>query len=255
MNLAASTTPSAVELEAADVPAVNDPDAILLRALDWRVTPGETWLVAGPPGCGKTSVLLVAAGLVPPAGGRHRLFGVDVGSLSEPERIACRSRVGLVFGGGGRLFPQETVAGNLTLPLSYHGRLRAPEIHARLAEVLAALALEPQAGRRAGELPRRIAQRVALARALVLGPELLFLDDPLSGQPPDEADWWIEFAGRCRGAAGGPASLPRTLVVCTSDPRPWRGVVDRFAAIIDGRWQEGSEMEGAPEGLRPPAGA
>jgi ABC-type transporter Mla maintaining outer membrane lipid asymmetry ATPase subunit MlaF len=206
-------------------------------------------LVVGPHGAGKSSVLQVAAGLVRPVRGRHRLFGKELASLSEKERVACRMRVGVVFGEGGRLFSQMTVAQNLALPLLYHEGLGEASVEERVTEVLALLDLEPWGRRFPGELPRGIARRAGLARALMRRPDVLLLDDPLGAATPGEETWWTAFV---RGES--PGLRPRTVVVAGVDPQPWRDIATRFAQVRGGRWGVFEATAGGGSGLRPAVG-
>jgi ABC-type ATPase involved in cell division len=249
----------ALELEDVDVPAPSNPDALVVRDLNWRVGVGEHWLLAGGTGSGKTSVLQVAAGLIRPSRGRQRLFGVDLADLRETEVEAHRSRVGMVFGGGGRLFNQLNVAENLALPLLYHGRDRREGGSDRIAEVLEGLTLGPLAQRLPRELPRRLLERVALARALVLEPEVLLLDDVAAGFPSADVDWWRGFVESCIAGSCGVAPTLRTLVLAATESGIWRDLVDRVATVEAGGWrtdpgrekeQEKEEGKGMEDGGR-----
>ena len=85
---------SVLELEGVDVPLSGIPNIRVLRDVNWRVRSGERWMVRGPARSGKSSILSVAAGLVRPVTGRHRLFGKDLADLGESERMARRLKVG-----------------------------------------------------------------------------------------------------------------------------------------------------------------
>lgn len=252
------TTPIAVppvlELEDVDIPVPALPELAMLRNLDWRVEEGERWLVTGATGAGKTSVLQVAAGLIRPLRGRHRLFGGDLAGLGEREQEKLRSRVGVVFGGGGRLFAQLTVAENLALPLFYHGRDRTESGRVRIGELLEALALTAYADRQPRELPRRLSERVALARALVLDPEILLVDDVAAGLPAAEVDWWRGWIGG--GTGKGLELVPglKTVVMAATDPVPWLDLADRMAVVEVGRWRTAAGSEGRDLILRPAPG-
>ena len=93
---------------------------VRLQGVDWTVLPGEYWVIGGRHGTGKTDLLLTAAGLHRPTAGVLRLFGRDVTGLSEGELLQQRTRVGIVFKGGGRMFNELTVAENVALPVCYH---------------------------------------------------------------------------------------------------------------------------------------
>ncbi len=235
-----------LELESVNVPAQRTPNAVLVRNVNWRVMKGERWLISGPARAGKSSLVGVAAGLIRPLAGRHLLFGDDLATLREPERLARRLRVGVVFGGGGRLFPMQNVIQNLALPLRYHGTTSGREAE-RVGAVLSALGLERYARSMPGDLPRWAAQRVGLARALVLEPSVLLLDEPTMDLSQEETAWWREFVGGGALAAVGPEMAPSTWVLATVESTLWEGWAGRRANVNAGRWRV--EADGA--GLRP----
>lgn len=229
--------PPVIALDRVDVPAQSDGSAILVHGVTWEVCAGERWLVSGGAGSGKSTVLQLAAGLVRPISGRHWLFGAEVSGLNEHELLERRSRVGVVFSGGGRLFQNLTVGENLALPLLYHARRRGEDGLERVAPLLAGLGLEEYARRLPRELPRRIAPRVALARALVLQPEVLLLDDPVAGLVAEEAEWWCGFLADCDAGRSPAGMAPGTWVLATQDSRHWRGLANRSARVENGAWQ------------------
>jgi ABC-type transporter Mla maintaining outer membrane lipid asymmetry ATPase subunit MlaF len=218
-------------LESVDVPALAEPNVAVVRDVQWQVREGEHWLVAGPPGSGKSSALSVAAGLARPLRGRYRLFGAELNSLHEADRVALRARVGIVFGNGGRLFAHWTLLENLLLPLNYHGRIVGRETERRLEELLDQLRLKPYARWYPRQVSRAIAQRAALARAMVLDPEVLLLDDPLDGLPPSEVTWWLEVLQQTLQAG-----RLHTLIVTSTETEAWRDLTRHYAWVEDRRW-------------------
>ena len=233
-----------LELEDVDVPSPGNAEVPVLRSVDWKVGEGEAWLVSGPPGGGKTSVLTVAAGLVRPVRGRQKVFGADLRELTESEQVRRRARLGFVFGGGGRLFTGLSVLENLMLPLRYHGA-RSEEWLKHLRSMVEELELEPHLSQVPRELPRRVAQRVALARALVMDPEVLLLDDPAAGMELADQEWWVDFVCATRERR-----RPATIVVAATDARPWTRLSAHVAVVRRGRWEvTEAKREGA--GLRP----
>lgn len=242
-------------LEGVDVPSPSDARVVAIRDVTWRVEAGDCWLVTGQTGAGKTSLLQVSAGLVRPLRGRHQVFGEDLAALPESDQVALRRRIGVVFGEGGRLFGNLTVAGNLALPLLYHERERRKDWESHVERVLEELELTAYAGRTPRQVPRRIGQRIALARALMLEPEVLLLDDPGTGLGPEEMEWWMAFVSDCAQGRSRVSHAPRTLVVATLDPKPWTNVTRRFGCVSEGRWAVTMPVEEDGPGLRPVAGA
>ena len=143
---------------------------VALDGLSLAVEPGEVVALIGPNGCGKSTFLRVAAGLLPPEGGEVRL---DDRPIREPD-----PRIGLVFQEP-RLLPWRSVADNITYPLELAGWSRVRRA-ARLAELLDLVGLEAAASLRPVQLSGGMRQRAALARALALSPDLLLLDEPFS---------------------------------------------------------------------------
>ncbi len=238
-----------VELDAVDVPAPWDPDQVLLPKVHWQVRSGDCWLVAGGPGSGKSSLLAVAAGLMRPLRGHHRVFGHELPSLTESEQTRERLRLGVVFGGGGRLFSHWTLAENLVMPMLYHATMESARDEERVHRLLEEFSLTPWSHRLPRELPRRVAQRAALARARVLRPEVLLLDDPVLGLPAFEVDEWVDFV-----AEGARRWEVHTWVVAVSDPAPWRRAATRFAHVEPRSWRVVESSEALAGLLRPATG-
>ena len=147
----------------------------ILRGVDVAVAPGETVAIVGPSGSGKSSLISIAAGLETPTRGRAMLFGQDMAALGEDGRARLRrGRAALVFQSF-HLLPNMTAEENVSAPLELAHR---PGAVALARSWLERVGL----GARRSHYPHQMSggeqQRVALARALVVGPELLFADEP-----------------------------------------------------------------------------
>jgi ABC-type Fe3+/spermidine/putrescine transport system ATPase subunit len=136
---------------------------------------GAFFSLLGPSGCGKTTILRMIAGFEPPSEGEIWLNGERIDSLPP-----YRRNVNTVFQGYA-LFPHLTVQGNVEFGLRDEP---AGEVARRVAEVLNQVHLEDKSSRRPSELSGGERQRVALARAIVLQPDVLLLDEPLSALDP-----------------------------------------------------------------------
>ncbi|NNL67881.1 MAG: ATP-binding cassette domain-containing protein [Myxococcales bacterium] len=244
-----------IELCGVDVAYEEDLDAVLLRGVDWRIQPGEWWVVAGHPGRGKTSLLSTCAALVPPVAGTLRVFGRDYWDASERHQIEWRQRIGMVFDGGGRLFSHMNLLENVLLPLEYHLGLDREAAVERAGELLARVGLADEAHLRPSRLNSADRQRVALARTLALPLRVLFIDNPLAGLPPEEVRWWLEFLRDLRTAS---ATDDETLAIVAStyDFGAWLARADHFATIEGEAFKALSPQEarGIEPSLAPEAG-
>ena len=146
---------------------------VAVRDVSLSVGDGAFVVLLGPSGCGKTTTLRMIAGFIAPTSGRVRLGGADITALPP-----WRRNTGMVFQSYA-LFPHLTVAENVAFGLEMR-KVSKAEIPARVAEALRLVRLE----RLGDRLPRQLSggqqQRVALARALVIRPDVLLLDEPLS---------------------------------------------------------------------------
>lgn len=221
-----------LEMRGAFIAAPNAPSALVLEDVNWTVAAGEYWAVGGLARSGKTHFLAVAAGLQRPQSGVCRLFGSEVLAGPDALELELRRRVGLVFDGG-QLLHHLTLSENVALPLRYHYREGDKDPEARLRELIALTGLEPWAGRHPTDVSRNWQQRFGLARALALHPELLLLDDPLSGLDPRDAAWWIETLAALNQGHALLNNEPVTLIVSGNDLRPWRQSARQFAVLQD----------------------
>lgn len=219
-----------LEMRGVAICALREPSKVLLEDVNWTVSRGDYWAIGGLLRSGKTDLLGVAGGLAQPVRGCCRWFGESSEALLEDEQLPLRRKVGLVFDGG-QLLSELTLAENVALPLRYHLEREEAEPTERIEALIALTGLEPWAGQRPAEVSRNWQQRFGLARALALKPELLLLDDPLSGLDPRDAAWWIE---KLEALAAGHALLDGrtlTLLVTTNDLRPWRSSARQFALL------------------------
>jgi len=190
--------------------------------LDLDIAKGELVGLLGPSGCGKTTTLRMIAGLVAPTSGHILLDGRDLTPVPTHRR-----NVGMVFQNYA-LFPHLTVADNVAFGLQMRGVPRS-EIRHRAAEALALVRLEGFETRRPRALSGGQQQRVALARALVIRPDLLLLDEPLSNL---DAKLREEMRDEIRDIQ---QRLAITTVFVTHDQAEALTLCDRIAVIDRGR--------------------
>lgn len=229
-----ATTVPAIDMRGVTIGALRDSKIIVAEDVNWRVEPGEFWTVAGLHGAGKSDLLMLAAGVMSPVAGSYDFSGEGMPIFSE-ERLAHRLKLGLVFDGG-RLFGQLTVAENIALPLRYHRNFPAVAAASAVATLVEIMDLSPFASTLPGALGRNWLRRAALARALILKPEVLLLDTPISGLDQREQNWWFSFLGQLSRGHPYYEGRPVTIIVTTANLRNWRGHARRFALLENGRF-------------------
>jgi len=220
----------ALEMREVTVTSLRGAGNTVLEGVNWTVATGDFWAVAGLLRSGKSDLMALAAGITRPARGSCRLFGQELVAGFEHERLALRLRVGLVFDGG-QLLHHLTLAENIALPLRYHFDDGGAQIDQRIQSLVELTGLEPWANSRPADVNRNWQQRFGLARALALKPEVLLLDNPLTGLDPRDAAWWLEIVDAL--AAGHPIvdGKPLALVVTGDDLRPWQNRARQFAIL------------------------
>lgn len=141
---------------------------------------GSTTLVMGASGSGKSALLKVAAGLIPPDSGTVALLGSRLGTLAKPEERELRRRNGFVFQDAA-LWQNLTVYQNLALPLQYHGVTEgAAEVERRVRALAGEFGMQRRIDLRPAQLSAGERKMVSFLRAIILDPEVLFLDEPTS---------------------------------------------------------------------------
>jgi osmoprotectant transport system ATP-binding protein len=154
--------------------------AVALSPTSLKFEPGKTTILIGPSGCGKSTILRLIIGLIQPTTGEVRFEGQ---ALTPNNVLELRRRMGYVIQEGG-LFPHLTARDNVTLLARHLGRPEQ-EMRARLAELCELTRLSEEVlDHFPVELSGGQRQRVSLCRALMLGPEVLLLDEPLAALDP-----------------------------------------------------------------------
>src|SRR5437016_1801717 len=153
-------------------------DVAAVEALDLDVAPGELVALLGPSGCGKTTTLRLVAGFLKPEAGEIR---VGDRLLSSPSGVVPpeRRKMAMIFQSYA-LWPHMTVAANVAYGLRFGKHLDRADRDRRVRDILRVVQLAGYEARYPGELSGGQQQRVAVARALVIEPEILLLDEPLS---------------------------------------------------------------------------
>jgi phospholipid/cholesterol/gamma-HCH transport system ATP-binding protein len=197
----------------------------VLRDISLSIPAGETLVILGESGCGKTVLLKTLIGLVRPTRGEVRFEGQSLGRMSERQLATVRTRYGFVFQGAA-LFDSLTIADNIAFPLREHTRIGEAEI----AEIVESLLLEVGLPRSAArkkpvQLSGGMRKRAGLARALALDPPLVLYDEPTTGLDPIMSDVINELILRVRAREGV------TSIVVTHDMNTARKVADRIIML------------------------
>lgn len=154
----------------------------VLRGISFEVWPGETKVLLGETGSGKTLIMKLGAGLLRADSGRIWVMGHEVGEMSEEELLDFRRHLGFVFQEGA-LFDSITVAANVGFRL-HDENLSDAEIESRVREVLRFVELESAYDMFPGDLSGGMRRRVSIARALADRPPVVFYDSPTAGLDP-----------------------------------------------------------------------
>ena len=173
---------------------------VALDHLSFEMHPGQTYVVLGAAGSGKTMLLKVAVGLVRPDAGRVYLFGQEITRLREQDMFDMRAKVGILFQEGG-LFDSLTVAENVAYPLNNqrvlqqkittpgsNGNGTPRSVEDRVRQSLRFVELEQTLDKFPNELSGGMRRRVGIARAVVAEPALLLYDSPTAGLDPITAN-------------------------------------------------------------------
>ncbi len=196
----------------------------ILRGLDFDAGRGETVSVVGPSGSGKSSMMMIVAGLERATGGKVAVAGHDLAALNEDDLARFRrTSVGIVFQDF-HLVPTMTALENVAVPLEFAGSADAFD---RAADSLEQVGLGHRLTHYPGQLSGGEQQRVALARAFAPGPDLLLADEPTGNLDGETGEKVIELL------FGLQARIGTTLILITHDP----GLAARCARqvkLVDG---------------------
>jgi phospholipid/cholesterol/gamma-HCH transport system ATP-binding protein len=157
-------------------------DTLVLNGVSFRVRRGETKIIIGASGSGKSTILKLIMGLDKPDEGSIFVEGRDITGMTEEELVAVRQRIGMVFQESA-LFDSLTVRENVAYRL-YEIGVVEDEIEGHVRESLGFVGLEDAIDKMPSELSGGMKRRVALARALISEPEIMLYDEPTAGLDP-----------------------------------------------------------------------
>jgi phospholipid/cholesterol/gamma-HCH transport system ATP-binding protein len=208
----------------------------VLRDMSLDVEQGESLVIVGGSGTGKSVTLKHIIGLLRPDRGRVIIDGNDITIMKDVELNRFRRRFGMSFQEGA-LFDSMSVFENIAFPLRRHTTMSEAEIRARVEECLEDVHLPNVEKKRPSELSGGMRRRVGFARAISLKPEILLFDEPTTGLDPVISDVVAELIVEMDQKLG------TTTVTITHDMKVAFKIADRVAMLFDGQIVE----EGTPE--------
>jgi phospholipid/cholesterol/gamma-HCH transport system ATP-binding protein len=200
----------------------------VLNGIDLEIRTGETMVVIGQSGSGKSVLLKHLIGILAPDAGTIEIDGLEVTRLRGDERQAATRKFGMLFQGAA-LFDSMTVAQNVAFGLERAMSLRPDEVAARVTESLEKVGLRGIEGLMPHELSGGMKKRVGLARAIAYRPEIMLYDEPSTGIDPIRADAINELILLLQ------REMRVTSVVITHDMVSASKVADRIAMLYEGR--------------------
>jgi phospholipid/cholesterol/gamma-HCH transport system ATP-binding protein len=211
----------------------------VLQGCDLEVRLGESMVVIGGSGSGKTVLIKCIIGLMRPDEGEIYVDGLEISSLNQREMNEVRKKFGMLFQGGA-LFDSLRVWENVGFGLGQHTQLGGEEIRKIASEKLRLVGLKDIEDLMPAELSGGMRKRVSLARAIAMEPEILLYDEPTTGIDPIMADAINELIVQMR------EKLNVTSIAITHDMKSAYKIADRIAMLYQGKIIE----VGTPEEIK-----
>ena len=201
---------------------------VVLDDVSVTIEKGETFVIIGQSGMGKTVMLRHIAGLLEPDDGDVLIDGVTMSNAAPKVRAQLRERIGLLFQSGA-LLNWLSVGENVGLPLSEHRLLPPDEIDRIVDDRLARLQLSDAKHKMPSDISGGMRKRVGLARAIVRNPEIILYDEPTSGLDPVMSEVINQLILQLKREFGV------TSFVVTHDMRSAYTIADRIAMLYQGK--------------------
>ncbi len=208
----------------------------VLQGLNLEINRGETVVIIGRSGCGKSVFLKLLIGLLTPDGGKIEILGEDTQNLTEEGWENLRKKMGVVFQSSA-LLNSLTVEENISLPLKEHTSLSSEEIRERVREKLHLVGLRGAEGLYPDDLSGGMKKRVGIARALIMDPEIVLYDEPTTGLDP------ITASAINRLIIDLKEKVRTTSIVVTHDMKSAFLIGDRIGLLYSGKIVEIDEVE------------
>ncbi|MEM7260774.1 MAG: ABC transporter ATP-binding protein [Planctomycetota bacterium] len=211
----------------------------ILRGLDLTIAAGETFVIIGRSGIGKSVTLRHIVGLLHPDTGTVRVFGTDLATLDERELLAHRRRIGYLFQDGA-LLNWLNIEDNVALPLREHGEGSPKEVLEKVHSTLDMVELREHRHKKPNEISGGMRKRAGLARALVTDPKIVLYDEPTSGLDPISSSIINQLVRDLQ------ARLGICQVIVTHDMHSAYTIADRIGLLHEGTLQ----AVGTPDDIR-----
>jgi phospholipid/cholesterol/gamma-HCH transport system ATP-binding protein len=203
-------------------------DHLVLDDVSFRVDPGQTAIILGRSGVGKSVSLNLLMGFLKADVGRIIVAGEDITDYTEEQLGPIRERVTMVFQSGA-LFDSLTAAGNVAFPLESRNQFTAEQIDARVSELLEMLEVSSMADRIPEDLSTGTKRAVAIARALAADPQAILYDEPTTMVDPLMAGHIIQLITKLK------AKFQKTSIVVTHDTHLAQKLADRVIFLQEGK--------------------
>jgi phospholipid/cholesterol/gamma-HCH transport system ATP-binding protein len=199
----------------------------VLNGIDLEVMQGETLVILGRSGTGKSVLLKLLIGLQQPDSGSIRIQGQEVTGLLMDQLNEIRKKIGFLFQSAA-LYDSLTVEDNVAFPLKRHSKMSESDRKNRVRELLTSVGMKEDFKKMPDEISGGMQKRVGLARALALSPEIILFDEPTAGLDPitsaEIADLILKLQKEHQVAS----------VVVTHDVHTAEAISDRVALMRDG---------------------
>ena len=208
----------------------------VLKNIDLRIQRGESFVIIGPSGQGKTTLLKTLSGLISPQNGKVIIEQQDWLTLGSKQRLPLLKKMGVLFQKNA-LFDSLTCIENICFPLRETTNLEETEIIKKAELFLDAVGIAHARDLYPDEISGGMQKRLGIARALALDPEIIFYDDPTAGLDPITSKKIIELILQLR------AKNKATVLAVTNDMNRAFQMADRIGVVVDG----GLLITGTPE--------
>ena len=200
----------------------------ILKGVDLDVPKGETLVLLGQSGGGKSVFLRHLIGLIRPLSGSIKIEGEEIAHLDERELEPVRRKVGMLFQDGA-LFDSMSVFDNISFPLRERGERNEKLLREKVAHALELVSLQGQENKMPVNLSGGMRKRVSLARAIISEPSCILYDEPTAGLDPIVSDTINRLIRRLQ------SHLHVTSIVVTHDMISTNHIADRVALLKEGK--------------------